>query len=124
MYRNLLATRTNYVFPVVHRISISVHQAKYKSKGDSQLTPDQATNESHFINLLHKKLNWSKEQAMNLCVAYPELIGKKLSHATKNLELLLDEGVRSDVILDNPAVLTLNHSETGPNDNNRRCVLT
>lgn len=119
MYKHLLVAQKNGTIPAMHHI---LEARMHKSHSKQILTTEQSEtiplNIDHepitrLISFLHKKLNCTKEQAAEICIAYPDLVGKKLSEATKNLELLLEKGVRPNIILDNPRMLTRNHSKIG-----------
>lgn len=115
MYKNVLVSQTKYTIPIMHHIS---EGRKHKSHSIPNLTTEESEsippNVNHesvarSIRFLHKKLNCTKEQAEEICIAYPDLVGKKFLDTSKNLEFLLAKGVRADVILDNPRILTRNH---------------
>lgn len=124
MYKNLFAYQSNYIISAQHPISSAVGQTKFRNKRNSHLVQDPTTEESiplhidresmaNFINILRNKLDCPKEEATKLCIEYPDLIDRKFSDATKNLELLVESGVRPTVILNNPRMLTRNHSKIG-----------
>lgn len=115
IYRSLVASQTNYIVPPVHRIAELRQHNHSKPNSTTAAIPLNVDHEpiARFISFLHNKFNCPKEQAAEICIAYPDLVDKKLSDAKSNLELLLANGVRPDVILDNPRMLTRSHSKTG-----------
>lgn len=120
--RHILQTQQRYIFPLMPQIASSPGQ--YKRNYSSQLAKKLTTKKSvviphdvdiqamnRFTNLLQEKLNCSKEQAEEICVNNPDLLDNRGLAAMENLELLLHNGVRTDVILDNLRMLTRNCSK-------------
>ncbi|XP_037026192.1 transcription termination factor, mitochondrial-like [Bradysia coprophila] len=66
------------------------------------------------IDVLQDKLNCSREWAQQFGSMHSELLSKA-TDVLKSIELLLANGVRENVILDNPRMITLSHSELSTN---------
>ncbi len=114
--RNLFTRRKEYINSATNHISSSVGQTKSSKRNGQfdhyELEASQSHNDgpmSEFIDFVHEKLNCSKGQAAQLFITHPELLSKTFD-VRKNLELLLTEGVRTSVVLDNPKMLSRNQS--------------
>lgn len=99
-------------FKIRNQIHISYQSARHEAENSNATTTNNEEERltAGMSDVLHEKLNCSQEWAQHFCTTYSKSLNTKCN-LLESIDLLFASGVRTNVILDNPKMLTIRDSK-------------